>query len=249
MRGLSAMFVAIGTLGWVSAAEAIVSKKRWDPAYGVDLPNLGWSGTVDFEIQDSCLNTITSSGWITNLTTGCVGKLSISSATVTLYDILDPSGKPGPNPDIMLSYDGASAPFGGDNAQLTIRMYVDVLGTEKNLVAVEGGFLLPEVVHKTSETSFAVAAGYDAAAYWLNFNSNLENDFLSTGIPEDGYAFLTSCSYKYSKWSSGVNCSQNDGQSYPAVLSPVPEPETYLLGLASFSVLGVWARRRRLRAH
>lgn len=250
MRGLSAMFAAIGALGWVSSAEAIVSKKRWDPAYGVDLPNLGWSGTVDFEIQDSCLNTITSSGWITNLTAGCVGKLNINSATVTLYDILDPSGTPGPKPDVMLSYDGSSAPFGGDNAQLTIRMYVDVVGTEKTLAAVQGGFLLPELVANTSATSFAVAAGYDAAAYWLNFNANATNDFslFSSSAPQGDYAFLTSCSYNYSKWNSGVNCSQNDGVTFPAVLQPVPEPETYLLALASFGVLGVWARRRGLNS-
>jgi hypothetical protein len=239
MRGLSAMFVAIGALGWVSAAEAIVSKKRWDPAYGAELPNLGWSGTVDFEIKDDCLSSITSSQWINNLSFGvCGNKLSIQSATVNLYELNNEGN------NVLLSYDGSSNMFGGDNSQLAIRMYVEVNGTEKTLTAVQGGFLLPEITN----ASFAVASGYDAAAYWLNFNANVTNDFslFSNGAPLGDYAFLTSCSYKYSNLSSGVKCSQNDGVTFPAVLQPVPEPETYLLALASFGVLGVWARRRRL---
>ena len=106
--------------------------------------------------------------------------------------------------------------------------------------------MLPEITN----ASFAVASGYDAAAYWLNFNANVTNDFslFSNGAPLGDYAFLTSCSYKYSNLSSGVKCSQNDGVTFPAVLQPVPEPETYLLALASFGVLGVWARRRRLNS-
>ena len=179
MRGLTAAFAAVCTLAWVSDVEAAVSRKRWDPAYGADLPNLGWSGTVDFEIKDSCLDSITSSGWVTNLTSGCVGKLSISSATVTLYDIESPS-KPanGPLDDVTLSYGGSSAPLGGDNAQLTIRMYVDVTGGEKTLMAVQGGFLLPEVTN----ASFATVATYDAAAYWLNFNANETNNLWSNEL-------------------------------------------------------------------
>lgn len=247
MRGLSAMVAVIGVLGWVSAAEAIVSKKRWDPPYGAPLLDLGWSGTVDFEIKDDCLSTITSSQWINNLSGGsCGNKLSIQSATVTLYDN-NLSVEDRSLTSVLLSYDGASSFLGGDNAQVALRMYVEVTGTGesavKTLKAVQGGFLFPEV----ATASFAKVAGYDAAAYWLNFNANDTNDFslFSNAAPKGDYAFLTSCSYDYSKWSSAVNCSQNDGYSFPAVLQPVPEPETYLLALASFGVLGVWARRRR----
>ena len=244
MRGLSAMFVAIGALGWASAAEAIVSKKRWDPAYGAALPDLGWSGTVDFEIKDDCLSTISTSQWINNLSGGtCGNKLSNQSATVTLYDLTPDSDSSTPD-SVLLSYDGSSNFLGGDNAQMALRMYVKVSDAgEKTIEAVQGGFLFPEV----ATASFAKVASYDAAAYWLNFNANETNNFslFSNDAPLGDYAFLTSCSYNYSRWNSGVNCSQNDGVSFPAVLQPVPEPETYLLALASFGVLGVWARRRR----
>jgi hypothetical protein len=250
MRGLSAVVAVISTLGWVSSAEAIISKKRWDPKYntevsGTGLGDLGWSGTVDFEIKDDCLLTINESQWINNLSFGaCGNKLSIQSATVTLYEFSDESN------NVLLSYDGSSKIFGGDNSQLAIRMYVEVNGSEKTLTAVQGGFLVPEV----TTASFAVVATYDAAAYWLNFNANEENNFPLIGkdakeAPDGDFAFLTSCSFNYPKnktLGSGVNCSQNDGVAWPAALQPVPEPETYLLGLASFGVLGVWARRRRL---
>lgn len=251
MRGLSAMFAVIGTLGWVSSAEAIISKKRWDPAYGAELPSLGWSGEVDFSIKDECLSTITSSQWVTNLTTGCFNKLSIQSADVTLYELSNPSNK------VLLSYDDSYNIFSGGNAQLTLRMYVDVNGAEKTLKAVQGGFLFPEFTN----ASFATVTGYDAAAYWLNFNANMTNDFslFSSSAPGGDYAFLTSCSYRtgsnptvgetmehYRNTHPDVACSQNDGMNNPAVLVPVPEPETYMLALASFGVLGVWARRRRL---
>ncbi|HMO47684.1 MAG TPA: PEP-CTERM sorting domain-containing protein [Rubrivivax sp.] len=253
MRGLGAAVVVVGALGWVSSAQAIISKKRWDPAYGASLMDLGWSGTVDFEIKDDCLATISSSQWVTNLTTGCMNKLSIQSADVTLYELANSSNQ------VSLSYDDSYNVFAGGNGQLTLRMYVDVNGTEKNLRAVQGGFLFPEFTN----ASFAKVAGYDAAAYWLNFNANTTNDFslFSSSAPEGDYAFLTSCSYRtgadptagesyghYKSTHPAVACSQNDGIKYPAVLVPVPEPETYLLAIASFGVLGVWARRRRLRA-
>lgn len=252
MHALSAVVGFTVTLGSVSVSEAAISRKIWDPAYGAALPNLGWSGSVDFNIQDSCLNTINTSQWISNLAFGssCFNKLSIESADVTLYDLSNPAS------NVLLSYDGSSSLFGGDNVNLALRMYVEVIGTEKTLKAVQGGFLFPEFTN----ASFATVTGYDAAAFWLNFNANTTNNFsLSTSsAPEGDYAFLTSCSFDYphnpganekydtykTKYSD-VSCSQNDGVNNPAILRPIPEPEAYLLGLASFGVLGVWARRRR----
>lgn len=251
MRGLSAAFAVVGTLGWISSAEAIVSRKVWDPNYGAALSNLGWSGLVDFNIQDSCLNSVATSQWISNLAFGsCQNKLSIESAEVTLYALDNPA-------TVQLSYDGASSLFGGDNVNVALRMYVEVISpTEKTLKAVQGGFLFPEFTN----ASFAKVADYDAAAFWLNFNANTTNNFSLTtsNAPQGDYAFLSNCSFDYAhapgarekfdaykgKYSD-VSCSQNDGVNNPAILRPVPEPSSYLLGLASVGVLGVWARRRR----
>lgn len=274
IRNLSALVAVLGTLGWVSSAEAIISKKRWDPKFntqvsGIGLGDLGWSGTVDFNIRDNCLDEVVmSSMWVSNLTGGCNNALSISNATVTLYDS-DSFGNNGHLEDVTLNYGGSTQPFGGDNVQLTWRMYIDVNEEtkEKTLKAVQGGFLFPEF----TTASFATQAGFEGAAYWLNFNANKTNNFnpFSNAAPVGGmngdFAFLTSCSYRkdsapgsgesHKSYSSAhkhdidVSCLQNDGVAWPATLVPVPEPETYLLGLASFGVLGMWARRRRLRSH
>lgn len=255
VRGWTAALAVICTMGWVSDAEAVIQKRRWDPAYGVDLPNLGWSGEVDFDIADGCLATV-DTGWIDNYGTNaaCFNKLSIKSATVTLYDI-DSSGNPGPLGDVTLSY--GSKFFSDYNAPITLRMYVE--GGE--IKAVQGGFLFPEFV-KSSSAPFAVAADYDYSAFWLSFNANAANNFGldSTAAPSNGYAFLTNCSFngnggpsanqtldRYTASHPGVECSQNGyGEANQAILRPVPEPEAYMLGLAAFGVLGVWARRRRL---
>ncbi len=184
MRGLSAAFAVIGSVGCVSNADAIISRKVWDPQYGAALPNLGWSGEVDFNIKDTCLdNVVKKSMWVSNLTGGCNNALSIGNATVTLYD-LDSFGNNGPAADVTLNYGGSTQPFGGDNAQLTWRMYIDVDGSEKTLKAVQGGFLFPEFTN----ASFAKVAGFEGAAYWLNFNANKTNDFslFSNAAPVGG---------------------------------------------------------------
>jgi hypothetical protein len=263
MRGSAlALAAVVGTFAFVSTAEAQsrISRRVWDPKFNTDLQgtglgNLGWSGEVEFAIKDDCYNNIHGDGWITNLSAGCVGKLSINSASVTLYDVYNAA-----TPKVQLSYDDSWNIAAGGNAQATLRMYVDYVSeTEKNLIAVEGGFLFPEF----TSASFAKVANYDAAAYWLNFNSNTSNAFrpFDNSRPLDGYAFLTSCSYRsgsspdrnetvdhYKSTHLDVACSQNDGNTFPAILKPVPEPEAYLLALASFGVLGVWSRRRRLNA-
>jgi hypothetical protein len=255
MRGWSAVLAVLGTFGLVSTADAILSKKVWDPEYGMALESLGWSGEVTFGIADDCLGTVLKSQWINNFAGSCANKLSIDSATVNLYD-LGGVGTP-----VTLSY-GSNSIFSGGNVPITLSMYVDVnkISGEKTLVAVQGGFLFPEFTN----ASFAKVVDYDAAAYWLSFNASQDNNFslFSPATPTNGYAFLSSCSFNYGddpnktegydhykSSHSDVACSQNDSSAHPAILRAVPEPNGYLLGLASFAVLGVWSRRRRIGAH
>lgn len=259
MRGLSAAFAVISTVGFVSNADAIISRKVWDPAYGSGLADLGWSGEVEFEIKPECLATVTGgSQWVYWGTANCdkVDSLGIKSATVTLYDLA--GGTNTPEDDVKLSYSGGKNIFAGQNFDVVPRMYIEVSSSgDKSIKATQGLFLFPEI----TSAPFAKLADYDAAAFWLSFAGTETNDQLnvSPDAPLFDRAFLNSCSFDYPAWGEPVNavgklaatvrnrsCSSNDGLKYPANLQPVPEPETYLMALASFGVLGLWARRRRL---
>lgn len=267
MRGLSAAFAVIGSVGFVSNADAIISRKVWDPQYGAALPNLGWSGEVDFEIKPDCLATVTDvSKWVYFGSAGCnqLGSLGIKSATVNLFDlVLDVNGVAqkdvdgrllnGAQEDVKLTYKAGSV-FAGGNRDIVPRMWIDVAENgDKSIGATQGFYLFPEITN----APFATVAGYDAAAFWLSFAGTQKNNQLNFAntAPQGDFAFLDSCSFNYPatfdlqgklNTLKGKSCSSNDSTTYPAILVAVPEPETYLLGLASFGVLGVWARRRRL---
>ncbi len=265
MRGLALTLLVMGGFGVVSMAEAKTSTKIWDPQYGADLPDLGWSGKVTFDVRDSCLIGVNSSKWISDLTYGCFGALSIKSATVTLYDYdALATGGNGMEEDVTLSYQSGLLPPG--NLSVVPRMYIDVDGGLKTIKAVQAAQfhpLWPEITDASFAKAAKLVGEYDAAAFWLSFNSNQDNsyDLLSNAPPAGDFAFLNSCSFDYANQPAAdetlaafkarvkdAKCSQNDGLENPAILRPIPEPEGYLLGLASFGVLGVWARRRRLNA-
>jgi hypothetical protein len=236
IRGFTVGMAAAGSLVAAVTADAAVYRGRWDPAYGAALPELGWKGVAEFEIAPDCLAGIVDDGWVSNLVGACKNKLSINSAAVTLYDLDATNGK---LPDVTLSYSSASLKNGG-NIPFTLRMYVDVIdGQQSEIRAVEGGFWFPENV----TASFAVASGYKGALYWLGFSGDQPNLENST----QAEARLASCSYKWASLECSVN--NNDpskgGVAAAMTITPVPEPEAYMLGLASLAVIGVWNRRRR----
>lgn len=234
-RGLTLMLVAGASLLAAVTADAAVYRGKWDPAYGADLPNLGWEGFADFEIKDNCLSGIDGDGWVSNTDGDCKGLLSIVSAEVTLYALDDSAS------DVTLSYSSAKVLAGG-NLPKVDRMWVDYIGPgqQAQVKAVDGWFWLPE----TTNASFAVASSkpYVGAAYWLGFNG-----FAPNGEAE---ARLGSCSYMILAFDCSLNNNdpRNGGAPAAMTITPVPEPQAYALGLASLAVVGVWTRRRRRSA-
>lgn len=247
-RLLTLALATAGVLGVAASANAVTYKGKWDPKYGdgVGLDGLGWNGEAEFKIEDSCLNSLGTSfsGLVTNFTSGCLGKLSIVSAKVNLFDyVVGQPGNNGPASDVTLSYGSAASPgTNGNNipTKALLSMYVD----QGNIKAVNGGFWLPEVTTKFA-APFAVAAGYNAAAYWLGFSGDQNN---LTNVPNSAQARLASCSFNR-VFSFDFQCSANDSRSPDTqaimTITPVPEPEAYLMGLISLAVIGVWSRRRR----
>ena len=233
-RGLTLTLVVAGALGVAGTADAVVYKGKWDPAYGPALPELGWKGEAEFDITPDCLGGIASDGWVSNLVGACKDKLSIKSATVTLYDLNAANGL---LPDVTLSYSSAKLLDGG-NLPFTLRMYVDVIeGQQSEVRAVDGGFWFPENV----TASFAKAANYSGALYWLGFSGFQPN--IESNIQAE--ARLASCSYKWTSLECSANANNLPESRAVMQISPVPEPRAYVLGLASLAVVGVWTRRRR----
>ncbi len=234
MRGPVLALAFAGMLGVAATADAATYKGRWDPNYGEALPDLGWRGEADFEIVDAgCLDDVVADGWVSN-SGACAGKVRINSATVELYDI--DSSLNGTDPSVVLSYGASQSPT-------TLRMYVDwVSATDKRVIAVEGGYDDPI---RTTAT-FAKLTNSLYADYFLSFNGNQSNSPglpVAPGAPDMAYSFLKSCS-KF-EGQAPKDCSTNDSAKFPAVMTIVPEPSAYLLGLASLAVVGVWTRRRR----
>ena len=228
IRGFTLAMAAAGSLFAVVTADAAVYRGKWDPVYGSALPNLGWEGTADFAISDTCLSILDNSfsGWIDNKSGACKGGLSIISADVTLY-ALDNS-----EPSVDLSYSSASI-FQGGNLPDVSRMYFDA--ATGDLKGVDGGFWFPEFTN----ASFAVASNYKGSAFWLGFGG-----YTPGGEAE---ARLANCSYKWTALECSLNNNDpaNGGVAAVMTITPVPEPKAYALALASLAVVGVWTRRRR----
>jgi hypothetical protein len=227
VRGLTLALAAAGALSLSVTADAAVYKGKWDPPFGSPLLDLGWSGEAEFEIKSACLDNVSDDGWVSN-SGSCAGLVTINSATVTLYDLV--AGQNGPADDVTLSYGASQSP-------VTLRMYVDVEGGKKMVTAVEGSYFAPLV----TTASFAKLATATEAQYFLSFNGNVSNSPGGAYTPDKAYSFLKSCNFSGQQY---LGCSNNDSGQYPAVMTIVPEPQGYLLGLASLAVVGMWSRRR-----
>ena len=67
-------------------AQAATYTGVWDPTYGTPFTNLGWRGTADYFVPDSCVPTGTAD---LNNATACGGGAIITAAQVQFYDITD----------------------------------------------------------------------------------------------------------------------------------------------------------------
>lgn len=80
--------VVVGA-AFAGSAQAAIYNGVWDPAYGAPFTGLGWRGTAEFFVPDTCVP----SGdalVINGLPTwwgGCAGQAEVRSASVDLYDL------------------------------------------------------------------------------------------------------------------------------------------------------------------
>jgi hypothetical protein len=75
------------------SAHAAFYSGIWDPPFGPALPGLGWSGSAEFFVPDSCVPTGTAVVWnlnIFNPSADCDGQARVTRAEVRLVDLTPP---------------------------------------------------------------------------------------------------------------------------------------------------------------
>lgn len=207
-------------------------RQKIDPDFGAPLTDLNWTGDGLFTVGESCFSGVIKTGWYNNFGSSgpCVGQIDLLTTDIFLTSISDPTNS------VTLSF--SSNP----NA---VRVYIDVDGSNKNVIAISGTYNAP----LETTASWAVADGDDAGQYSLAFNGFDNNIFKSPNdAPIGAFARLTYCGRQSGYVSMPIEGECSTSSDPNVQISLVPEPSAYLLGLASFGVLGVWARRRRLNA-
>lgn len=225
VKKLAAMAIAAAAMGGAVNVQAATYAGNWDPAFGAPFDvagsSLGWSGTTQFSINDSCA----SSGTVLFLQCG----MTIDSATVNFYNVLAPS-------TIVESLTFAPP------VATPLSMYVPTSGGEVTGINTNG--TLGSVL-STSSGLAALTLGinyfFDLQFVYNTVTGNQEVRLYYTiadALDPRGCAGLGQSAF------CGVS-SQSNG---PVVMtiSPIPEPSTYALMLAGLGAVGFMARRRRL---
>jgi hypothetical protein len=222
----TAAVAGVAVLGCVGSAQAATVVGRWDPAFGAPFnvagSSLGWSGTTQFTIDDSCA----SSGTVAFFQ--CA--MTIDSATVNFYNMASPS-------TIVESLTFAPPP------QIPLSMYVPTSGAFPAGVDTNG--TLGSVLSTTSglaaltlgtnyffdlEFAYNIATGnQEVRLYYTLFDSLDPRKCAGGGLGQSRF------------------CGASSEANGPVVMTitPVPEPSTYALMLAALGAVGFTARRRR----
>lgn len=238
LRWLRRLLLAVVVTGSWTLANAAVYRGVWDPAYGPDFPNLGWGGSADFFVPESCIP----SGdgvvlnnpflWLPN----CAGQAVVTSAQVQLYNL---TGLP-----------AVSATLDFDESTLDIikLSFEDgnldqLLTTPSAFVSPDGGY--PGSLGVSSTTEFSLIFTLDT---FLTRGGGPRLVWRDCGPSESEEYMAYSTNYRPPRCAGGIN-SNAAGNRPTFTITRVPEPATLgLVGVALASAASVGARRRRRSA-
>jgi hypothetical protein len=215
---------AVVLAGSWSSANAAVYTGVWDPPYGSPFSTLttglGWSGTAEFFVPDSCVPS--GDALVINplpvFFGGCGGAAAVTSAQVTLYDIQNP----------------------GNNATLTFApssFYVGLLAYDNG--ELEGLLTDFSNLVTTGFTNFGITPTTEFSLIFTLDGPRLA--WRDCGYSE-GYRSSNSTHSTHHECTGGIN-SDAEGYRPDFTISRVPEPGT--LALASLALLLLAPRRAR----
>lgn len=216
LRGFRRLMVLAAVFS--CSAHAATYHGVWDPPFGAPFTNLGWRGTSEYFVPDSCVPAGT--GFVLNLPyfPGCGGDAVVTSAQVQFYDVTA-----GGQPTIAtLVFDPSSFYIG--------------------LLQYTGGALSQLLTNYSN----LVNPGEDLSAFGVSGSTEFSLIFTldgpRLGWRDCGYTSYSASHYTHPSCTFGVN-SDAEGFRPEFTITRVPEPGT--LALAFLGLLAVAPRRVR----
>ena len=237
------LIAGAGLLAVAQSSEAAV-RLKYDPAYGAPFNSpgdeLSWFGVADVD-DGSC----TATGIVLNFIGPCANQFSFLSATVSLANVSAPT-----TALQTFTFTGGQV-LTVTRSGLAENLWSQVVSTA--FTAQQANASVSEALFNGQPAWFSlVFVGANAQLIWFENNPGPPPLVQLTALSGSyGACLFSGTGENNPPFAGGNTCGRSSGQGAPLVFTVVPEPEAYMMALASLGVLGVVGtvsrRRKSLR--
>ncbi|MDC8770579.1 PEP-CTERM sorting domain-containing protein [Roseateles albus] len=222
--------VALAASAFTGVAHAGAVSTSFDPLFGIALPNLGYAGTFDFMVPDSCLGSMSG---VHEEILPCSGSLT-GLASLTLYDINNPAINKVTVPGIVLDIVGLNVKDGivvGWSTDPSDDLKADFAG----LAAANGPSSYVNSFKFSYKSGVPLLNCLKCNGGTSNIRGEHDNFIQKSIVSNDGgVTHIVTMTLDGGSPSSINN-----------VITQVPEPSSLMLSLAGLLGLGFMVRRKR----